>query len=175
MINLHQWFAQKSNPAPGALNSTTSPLGIGYDPIDVTNYFNGSLDEVQIYNVALSGDEVAALYLLQSAAPAEVDTIAPSVPLNLAASVAFTEVALSWLPSTDNLGVTGYNVYKSDTLMTSVSSTNALLKGLRANTKFQFGVSAFDAAGNESQKSTLEVTSGQEQSKTPFLLLILRT
>ncbi|MBK6390313.1 MAG: T9SS type A sorting domain-containing protein [Saprospiraceae bacterium] len=156
---------KKSNPAPGALNSTTSPLGIGYDPIDVTNYFNGSLDEVQIYNVALSGDEVAALYLLQSAAPAEVDTIAPSVPLNLAASVAFTEVALSWLPSTDNLGVTGYNVYKSDTLMTSVSSTNALLKGLRANTKFQFGVSAFDAAGNESQKSTLEVTSGQEQSK----------
>ncbi|MGB4847413.1 MAG: LamG domain-containing protein, partial [Saprospiraceae bacterium] len=38
----------------GDMNNTTQPLGIGYNPIDVSNYFDGSIDEVQIYNYALS-------------------------------------------------------------------------------------------------------------------------
>jgi len=45
----------------GALNSTDHPLGIGNNPIDGGNYFKGSLDEVQIYNRALSNAEVTAL------------------------------------------------------------------------------------------------------------------
>ncbi|MBK7337908.1 MAG: laminin G domain-containing protein [Saprospirales bacterium] len=53
----------------GTLNSTTHPLGIGYDPIDNANYFNGSIDEVLILDAALSDLQVAALYTFQSAAP----------------------------------------------------------------------------------------------------------
>ena len=46
----------------GDLDNTVHPLGIGYDPIDVANYFDGGLDEVQIYNVALDAMQIAALY-----------------------------------------------------------------------------------------------------------------
>ena len=42
---------KNSKAAAGALNSTTKPLGIGYDPIDTTNYFNGSLDEVMLFKI----------------------------------------------------------------------------------------------------------------------------
>jgi hypothetical protein len=59
---------------------------------------------------------------------------------------------LSWSPSTDNFGVTGYNVYRSGTFVTSVSGTTATLTGLAVgNNTFQ--VSALDAAGNESNRS----------------------
>ena len=60
---------KKSIAATGALNKTTKPLGIGYDPIDTTNYFNGSLDEVTLYNIALTDVQIAALYAAQNAIP----------------------------------------------------------------------------------------------------------
>src|SRR5690606_9033483 len=69
--------------APGALDQTTKPLGIGYDPIDNNYFFNGLLDEVQIYNVALSDAEIAALYAAQSQPPMNADNEAPDAPLNL--------------------------------------------------------------------------------------------
>ena len=53
----------------GKLNSTNRPLGIGNNPIDGGNYFKGSLDEIRIYNVALTDGEVNVLYASQSAAP----------------------------------------------------------------------------------------------------------
>jgi hypothetical protein len=42
---------------------------IGYDPIDNANFFDGAVDEVQIYNYGFSAAEVAALYAQQSAFP----------------------------------------------------------------------------------------------------------
>ena len=156
---------KNTKPAPGALKSTTKPLGIGYDPIDSTNFFNGSLDEVQIYNVALTDAEVAALYTAQNTAPANSDTQAPSAPLNLAGVVSFTNVTLSWLPSTDNVGVTGYNIYNNNVLTSSIATTSTLLIGLTATTKFTFGVTAIDAAGNESAMSTVQITTGQDQAR----------
>ena len=149
----------------GALLTTTKPLGIGYDPIDSTNFFNGALDEVQIYNTALTEAEVAALYTAQNTAPIDTDITAPSAPLNLAAVVAFTNVTLSWLPANDNVGVVAYNVFKNNEPIGSVTNTLTLLTGLPATTKFTFGVTAVDAAGNESAMSTLQVTTGQEQAR----------
>ena len=55
--------------APGALDKTRYPLGIGYDPIDNGGFFDGALDDVQIYNRALSDAEIAALYAAQNPAP----------------------------------------------------------------------------------------------------------
>ncbi len=50
----------------GALDASTKPLGIGYDPIDNTNFFNGSMDEVQFFDVALTPAQIAALYTAQN-------------------------------------------------------------------------------------------------------------
>jgi hypothetical protein len=49
-------------PAEGVLNPTGRPLGMGNNPIDGGQYFNGALDEVKIYNRALTPAEIAHLY-----------------------------------------------------------------------------------------------------------------
>lgn len=88
------------------------------------------------------------------------DTTAPSVPSNLVSSnVTSTSFTLSWTGSTDNVGVTGYNVYQNGSLKTSVTSTTSSITGLTASTTYSFTVRAKDAAGNLSATSTtLNVT-----------------
>lgn len=146
----------------GGLKNTTHPLALGWSQIDSCCSLNGSLDDVQIYSVALTDAQIAALYTAQSIAPIATDSIAPTTPLNLAAMVAFTNVTLSWLPSTDNVGVTGYNVYQNDSLVTTVTGTTSVFAGLKATTKYKFGVTAIDAAGNESAMSIATATTGQD-------------
>ncbi len=156
---------KKSVTSVGALGTTTKPFGIGYDPIDSSGFFNGSLDEVQVYVVALTDAEVLALFNAQNVAPANTDILAPSTPLSIKATVAFTNVTLAWLPSTDNVGVTAYNVYRNNALVLSTPSTTTLLRGLTPTTRFTFGVTAIDAAGNESAMASLQATTGQDEAR----------
>ncbi len=88
------------------------------------------------------------------------DTTPPSVPTSLTSpSKTSTSVALSWNASTDNVGVTGYEVYRSTTLVATVTTTSYTVTGLTANTTYSFSVRAKDAAGNASANSTaLSVT-----------------
>jgi chitodextrinase/endonuclease I len=83
------------------------------------------------------------------------DTQAPTAPTNLAASaVAQTTLTLGWTASTDNVGVTGYDIYKNGTLLTSVTATTYNVIGLTAATAYTFYVKAKDAAANISLAST---------------------
>ncbi len=88
------------------------------------------------------------------------DTTAPTVPANLAsANITSTSFTLSWSAATDNVGVTGYDVYQGGVLKTSVTATSASITGLTASTAYSFTVKAKDAAGNTSASSTaLNVT-----------------
>jgi len=88
------------------------------------------------------------------------DTQAPTQPANLAStSKTDTSVSLSWTASSDNVGVTGYDVYNGSTLAASVTGTTATLTGLTAGTAYSFTVKARDAAGNVSAASSaLSVT-----------------
>ena len=88
------------------------------------------------------------------------DTQAPSVPTGLSASnVTQTTLTLSWTASSDNVGVTGYDVYQGGSNLGSVTGTSANITGLTAGTTYSFTVTASDAAGNTSaQSSALSVT-----------------
>lgn len=89
--------------------------------------------------------------------PAVVDNEAPTAPGNLRVngSPTSTSVSLAWNPSTDNVGVTGYKVYRGTTLAGTVSGTTSsyTVSGLSPNTAYTFTVLAVDAAGNESPAS----------------------
>jgi Concanavalin A-like lectin/glucanases superfamily/Secretion system C-terminal sorting domain len=52
----------KRKPATGTLNSTARPLVFGNNPIEGGQYFNGALDNVKIYNKALTAAEVKKLF-----------------------------------------------------------------------------------------------------------------
>lgn len=82
------------------------------------------------------------------------DTTAPSTPTSLAASgTTSSSTNLTWTASTDNVGVTGYNIYNGATLLTSVTTNSATVTGLTASTTYSFTVKAKDAAGNLSAAS----------------------
>ncbi|WP_128755268.1 InlB B-repeat-containing protein, partial [Aquimarina sediminis] len=85
-----------------------------------------------------------------------VDNEAPSMPTNLASSnVTANSVSLNWNPSTDNVGVTGYDVYQNNSVVATVSSTGYTASGLSPNTTYSFKVKAKDAAGNVSGFSSI--------------------
>ena len=88
------------------------------------------------------------------------DTQAPTIPVNLTSSnVTETTVDLNWDASTDNVGVTGYDVFQGATNLGSVTGTAATITGLTTGTSYTFSVKAHDAAGNTSGASnTVNVT-----------------
>jgi bacillolysin len=82
------------------------------------------------------------------------DTQAPSAPTNLVASgTTASSTNLSWSASSDNVGVTGYNVYRNGTLVTTVTGTSTVASGLAGSTTYAFTIKAKDAAGNLSAVS----------------------
>ncbi|MFN2471709.1 MAG: CAP domain-containing protein [Gaiellaceae bacterium] len=88
------------------------------------------------------------------APPPPGDTTAPAAPANLTGSApSSTQVTLSWSPSTDNVGVTGYRVYRGGsqiaTSTTSAYTDNTALAG----TTYSYTARAYDAAGNLSASS----------------------
>lgn len=91
-----------------------------------------------------------------------LDDTAPSTPANLASTLLGSGLAadLTWDASTDNVGVTGYRLYREISgagyaLIDSPSSTTYSDAGLTPSTTYNWKVSAVDAAGNESAQSTL--------------------
>jgi hypothetical protein len=82
------------------------------------------------------------------------DTAAPSIPGSLNANAMSTgQIDLSWDVSTDNVGVTGYKIYRNGTYLTTVASNSRSETGLAKITSYCYRVSAVDAAGNESGQS----------------------
>ncbi len=107
-----------------------------------------------------AGNESAASNTVNVTTLNPPDTQAPSVPANLTATnTTQTSTSLSWSTSSDNVGVTGYDVYQGSAIIASVSGTTRLVTGLTANTAYTFRVRAKDAAGNISGYSnTVNVT-----------------
>ncbi|GGK84228.1 hypothetical protein Ppa06_43480 [Planomonospora parontospora subsp. parontospora] len=91
------------------------------------------------------------------------DTEKPSVPGNLrAGTVTADTVALAWNASTDNVKVTGYEVYRGGTLVATVTGTGHTDTGLTPKTEYAYTVKARDAAGNRSAASNeIKVTTAE--------------
>jgi hypothetical protein len=98
--------------------------------------------------------------------PPTPDTQAPSIPTGLSATVvSSSQINLSWNSSTDNIGVTGYDIYRGGSLLTSVTTNSYSDTGLTASTQYSYTVRSKDAAGNvSSQSSSVSATT---QAGTP--------
>src|SRR5204863_6205886 len=102
------------------------------------------------------------------ATPAAADTTAPSTPTGLLASaVSSSQINLSWGASTDNVGVTGYRVYRAGALLATLgAATTYQNSGLAASTSYSYAVQALDAAGNASAQSASASATTQAASDT---------
>ncbi|MFZ6010673.1 MAG: GEVED domain-containing protein [Bacteroidota bacterium] len=131
-------------PATASTGATRMRVSMKYNGIP-TSCETFSYGEVEDYTVNIQ--------------PGVADTQAPSTPTNLAASgITQTSANLSWTASTDNVGVTGYEVRVSGVLNGSPTGTTYSLTGLTAGTTYAVTVRAKDAAGNASADASLNVT-----------------
>jgi uncharacterized protein YjdB len=94
-----------------------------------------------------------------TAAPAP-DQTPPSIPQNLVGlAVGPTQVNLSWSASTDNVGVTGYRVFRNGTQVGTPTAPAFQDVNASASTTYSYTVAAVDAAGNVSaQSNSVSVT-----------------
>jgi fibronectin type 3 domain-containing protein len=126
-----------------------------------SDYFAGRLDEFAVYDATLTPAQITANYAVGSN-----DTQAPTAPTGLSSSVTDQSVALSWTASSDNIAVTGYEVFRglvpdfTPGAANSVGTTTAtsLTTVAPGPGTYYFKVVAADAAGNPSVASApLEV------------------
>jgi PQQ-dependent dehydrogenase (s-GDH family) len=110
---------------------------------------------------------IPGIYLLTQLA----DTQSPGAPASLSASnITTTSLTLSWTASTDNVGVTGYDVYQNGIKINSSNITAASynVSGLTPGTSYSYFIKAKDAAGNQSVASaTINVITNAPDTEPP--------
>lgn len=95
--------------------------------------------------------------LMMSPAPVSPppDVTAPSVPTGLVATGGSGQVTLTWSASTDDHGVTGYNVYRGGVLIGSATGLSYVDAAVTAGVEYSYTVSATDGV-NESGQSAAD-------------------
>jgi chitodextrinase len=84
------------------------------------------------------------------------DALPPTAPLALATPTGSqTSVTLTWLPSTDNTGIAGYTIFRDGAAAGTTILTRFTVPELACGTSYEFAVTAYDAAGNDSPRTTL--------------------
>ena len=139
--------------ASGPLATSNSPLKIGGNAV-WAEWFNGLIDEVRVYNRALSAAEIQGDMTRPVTNP---DSSPPVAPASLTATGGLSSAQLSWSAATDNVGVVRYNVHRGTSAgfaptvgnrigqPTGLSYTDAVAAGV-----YYYRVTAEDAAGNVS-------------------------
>lgn len=133
----------ESNPTatPGAVydailsNSTPAVINLGGMP-GTANLF--------LYSFAGTGG-----------VPPTTDTLSPTTPANLTASAPDSiQVSLSWTPSTDNVAVAGYKIFRNGTLIKSSPAPAFIDTDVLPGSTYSYYVSAYDNTGNSSGNSS---------------------
>ena len=147
--------AQTLTPA-----GNTSPLYIGQFGGN-SDRFNGVIDEVRIYNRALTLTQIQQDMNAPIGGGGGPDTTPPAAPTNLSATaISASQINLSWTASTDNVGVTGYRLERCQDAgcsnfaqIATPAGTTFNDTGLQASTPYSYRVRAVDAAANPSPYS----------------------
>lgn len=142
--------------APGAITISSGALRLGGNAV-WGEYFSGLLDEVRIYNRALS---VGELQTDMNTPIVSTDSSPPTTPTLTATVQTGNDVLLTWTAATDNVGVTKYNVYRGSTLIAQRDATlsRQWLDFDQAPGTTTYRVVALDAANNGSAPATADAT-----------------
>lgn len=143
-------------------------------------------DTTYIYEVSAvdtAGNE--SDHSLQISRTTTLDTQPPSIPVNLSAvAQSASSIRLQWSPSTDNVGIGGYEVWRGTsygnypTRLTFTTATTYTDSSLSANTRYYYKIIAVDISGNISSQATADALTQAAQADTtkpePPLLLTAR-
>jgi O-glycosyl hydrolase len=167
--------ATRTTTVSGNIQTSTLPLRIGGNTI-WGEYFQGQIDEVRIYNRALTQSEIQAdMVMPVGGSGGGADTTAPTVAVTAPANGATVSgIVTLGANASDDVGVMGVqfkvdgvNASAEDT--TSPYSTSWNTAGVSAGTH-QITATARDAAGN-TNTSTITVTVNNADSQAPTVAL----
>ncbi|HSC90581.1 MAG TPA: LamG-like jellyroll fold domain-containing protein [Gaiellaceae bacterium] len=165
--------------AGGSITTSTGVLRIGGNSV-WPEWFAGLIDEVRIYNRALSATEIQADMASSVGTP---DTSPPTAPTGLAATGGLGQVSLTWAAATDDTGVSRYNVHRGTSsgfvpgagnLVGQSTTTSYLDQGLAAGT-YYYKVTAQDAAGNVGPASNEATAAATADTTAPTVAITAPT
>ena len=134
-------------------NAPGLPAGLNIN--SATGVISGTPTQASAYAFAVTVSDAASASLSAALSINILDSVAPTLPTNIAASVvSATHINLSWTASTDNVAVTGYKVYRNGVQVGTPTATSFSDNGLTSATSYSYTVAACDAAGNCSAPST---------------------
>ena len=166
---------QGSATSTGPFSTIVNSAGYTFNPASnntVTINFNATTTRYVRLNItANTGWPAGQLAEFEVYGPTTGDTQAPTAPGNLAfTQPASGQIRLTWNASTDNVGVTGYDIYANGTLRTSVAGNVLTYTDTQpGSATVSYFVRAKDAAGNQSPNSntvTRQGSSGDTQAPT---------
>ena len=154
--NFTTLVASASYTFDGSANTVTVTLGT-----TTTRYVRLNITA----NSVQPGGQVSELEVY---GPTTGDTSPPTAPTNLAYTQPQSgQIQLSWGASSDNVGVTGYDIYLNNALLTSVpAAATTYLDNEPDTLTATYFVRAHDAAGNQSANSNSVTRTGQTGDQT---------
>ena len=151
-----KWTAAKDN-----LKVTVYEIfrnGISLGTTTAASRLITDLAPASIHAMTVRAGDAAGNWSAQSAVlsvKTPADTAKPTTPAGLVASaIGPTGFTLSWVPSTDNVGVVAYEIFRNGSPVGTTASLQLNLADLSPGTAYTVRVRARDAAGNWSAQST---------------------
>ena len=135
----------KSSSTPQATSSSISSINKSSSATSSETYVRASRSSSSINNSTANS----------SLASSGTDTIPPSGTKLLLYRISENSITLLWEEATDNVGISHYEIERDGKILASVDQSIHVLsdQGLLAYTDYQYTITAFDAAGNKSEKS----------------------
>ncbi|KKS37653.1 MAG: hypothetical protein UV01_C0009G0061, partial [Parcubacteria group bacterium GW2011_GWA2_42_14] len=143
---------RRTPPSTGTFTSITTGLtGLSYNDSGVTS---GTSYEYYIKACNAYGCSSSNYATISVSGGTSSDTTPPSAPANFSTYAnSSSQVTLTWAASTDNIGVTGYKIFKNNSYLTTTAALYYYDYGVSPSTAYSYYVKAADAAGNESSPS----------------------
>jgi chitodextrinase len=139
---------------------------------NVTSYRDIGLTPSTAFSYTIAACDSAGNCSAQSAASAVTtlsapDTQAPSVPIGLSAvALSSSQVRLAWAASTDNVGVSTYQIFSSGSLVDTLGNVTNVTRVTVPLATYRYSVAACDAVGNCSTQSAVATVTTPAQADT---------
>lgn len=142
------WLAATDNV--GVTSYTVKRGGTALGTVTGLAYTDPVAKQGQTYTYTVTASDAAG-NVGSASSPTSIkvpDTVAPSTPTNLKGTPGTRSVTLSWTASTDNVAVTGYEIFRGGNKIATVTGRTYTNSGLASGSNYTYKVRAYDAAGN---------------------------